>query len=261
MRYHNILLNYEHSAATITIHRPDKLNALNTATFKELDHALLTISQKSSIKIVFITGGGSKAFVAGADISEIQSLPADKGEAFSAFGQKVFSIIENFHIPVIALIDGFALGGGMELTMACHLRIATAHSKFGQPEVNLGLIPGYGGTQRLPRLVGKGIALELLLTADMINAARAYEIGLINRIVSTKDELNEVKNELIQKITSKGPLAIRHIIYTVNNGLNSTLENGMSLEAEYFGKCCTSKDMKEGTSAFIEKRKAKFTGA
>lgn len=259
MDYQNIVFETEPPMAILTINRPQKLNALNTATFTELNDALLIIQRDSNLGGVLIKGSGDKAFVAGADINEIQPLLLEGGVAFSQFGQQVFNLIEKLDKPVIALIDGYALGGGCELTLACHLRFATARSQFGQPEVNLGLIPGYGATQRLPRLIGRGLALELLLTADMISAQRAFEIGLINRIVA-EEELLEVGKQTLRKILSKGPVAVRYILGCVQRGLNVSLEEGMLIESDHFGMACATEDMKEGTIAFLEKRKPQFKG-
>ena len=259
MPFVNILLEKKPPVATVTVNRPNKLNALNTATFLELEQAFTDIRDDTSIRGVLVKGAGEKAFVAGADISEIQNLGLRDGIEFSRLGQRVFRLIETLNKPVIALINGFALGGGCEFTMACHIRLATPQSKFGQPEVNLGLIPGYGGTQRLPRLIGRGLALELLLTGDMIDAERAYSIGLVNRIVEA-GELEEAGQKLLVKILSKGPLAVKNMLEVVQRGLEGTLEEGIALESDYFGITCASEDMKEGTSAFLEKRKAEFKG-
>ena len=259
MSFQNILLEKNPPTATVTINRPDKLNALNTATFLELEQAFNEIHSDDAIRGVLVKGAGTKAFVAGADISEIRNLSLQAGINFSRLGQRVFQMIETLNKPVIALINGFALGGGCEFTMACHLRIATPQSKFGQPEVNLGLIPGYGGTQRLPRLIGRGLALELLLTGDMIDAQRAYEIGLVNRVVEA-DQLEATGEKILGKILAKGPLAVKHMLEVVHRGLNGTLEEGIALESDYFGITCATEDMKEGTSAFLEKRKPEFKG-
>lgn len=259
MSFANILLEKKPPVATVTINRPDKLNALNTATFLELEQAFIDIRGDDSIGGVLVRGAGDKAFVAGADISEIHELGLQEGIEFSRLGQRVFKIIETLNKPVIALINGFALGGGCEFTMACHLRLATPQSKFGQPEVNLGLIPGYGGTQRLPRLVGRGRGLEILLTGDMIDAERAYQIGLVNRIVEA-EELEEVGQKMLTKILLKGPVAVKNILEVVQRGLEGTLDEGIALESDYFGITCATEDMKEGTSAFLEKRKPKFKG-
>jgi len=260
MEFKTIDLQVEGSYALLTLNRPDKLNALNLATFAELAQALVIIHEIKSVVGVLLTGSGDKAFVAGADITEIRNLDLAGGKEFSAIGQRVFDTIEGFSKPIIALIDGFALGGGCELAMACHLRFATEKSRFGQPEVNLGLIPGYAGTQRLPRLIGRAAALELLLTGEMIDARRAYELGLINRIVSSKTELLEAGKQMLGSISGKSPLAIKYILNLVNLGLNMPLNQAEELEATYFGMICSSDDKKEGTSAFLEKRKPVFQG-
>ena len=256
MNYQNIVVQQNERILTITINRPDKLNALNRKTVEELGTTFSTLDKDDSISGVLITGAGNKAFVAGADISEIQALDMASGQEFARFGQKVFSQIENCTKPVIALVNGFALGGGCELAMACHIRIASENAKFGQPEVNLGLIPG---TQRLSRLVGKGRALELLLTGNMVDAARAFEIGLVNSIVSESD-LIETGLKLLSTILKKAPLATRYVLETVQRGMELPLDQAIELEAEFFGKSCASEDMKEGTSAFLEKRKPDFQG-
>ncbi len=259
MSYHNIKVEIENHIAIFYINRPKKLNALNLAVFAELERALSEIKEDENVFGLFITGAGDKAFVAGADIFEIQNLDLHSGIEFSKLGQKVFQMIENLEIPVIALVNGFALGGGCELALACHIRIAAEDAKFGQPEVNLGLIPGYGGTQRLPRLAGRGKALEMLLTGDLIEANEARQIGLVNRVVP-KDDLWKSGWEMMEKILSKGPLAVKAVLEVVHHGFNTTLEEGLFMEANHFGMCCASKDMKEGTTAFLDKRKAKFQG-
>jgi len=259
MSYKNILFEIDAPIGIITINRPKVLNALNTETFTELNDALDKIESNQFIRGVLVQGAGDKAFVAGADIAEIQSLSFEGGIEFSRYGQRVFDRIENLEKPIIALINGFALGGGCELAMSCHMRIATENSTLGQPEVKLALLPGYGATQRLPRLIGRSLALEYLLTADMIPVTRAYEIGLVNHTVP-EDELFETGKKMLLKILSKGPLAIQFILETVRYGLNNTLREGLDKESEYFGKACASSDMKEGTSAFLEKRKPQFKG-
>ncbi len=259
MSYQTILLEIENYCAVITLDRPEKLNALNHLTFIELDHVFDEISANEEIKGVLLTGAGEKAFAAGADISEIQNLSLEEGRAFSIFGQNILNKIEQCTKPVIALINGFALGGGCELAMACHIRIASENAKFGQPEVNLGLIPGYGGTQRLPRLIGRNAALELLLTGNMITAQAAQHLGLVNKVVSAA-ELMTAGKEILGAICSKGPLAVKYILEIVNRGLNMPLNEALNLEADYFGMVCTSEDKKEGTAAFLEKRKPQFKG-
>lgn len=259
MNYENILLEQNEQILTITINRPDKLNALNYKTIEELGTVFSGLENDDSVGGVLITGAGEKAFVAGADISEIQILDLESGKDFAQFGQQVFAQIENLRKPVIALINGFALGGGCELAMACHMRIAAENAKFGQPEVTLGLIPGYGGTQRLARLVGKGRALELLLSANIIDTVKAYEIGLVNQVVAGS-QLTESGNKLLNTILKKAPLATSYVLETVQRGMELPLDQAIELEAEFFGKSCSSLDMKEGTSAFLEKRKAAFKG-
>jgi enoyl-CoA hydratase/carnithine racemase len=259
MTFKNIIFEKEGAIALIVINRPEVLNALNTQTFRELNEALDQIEEDAAIGGVLVRGAGDKAFVAGADIAEIQNLSYESGKTFSGFGQRVFDRLENLDKPVIALIKGFALGGGCELAMACHIRFATENSKMGQPEVNLGLLPGYGATQRLPRLIGMGRALELLLSAEMITARRAYEIGLVNQIIS-EDEIFDHGRQFLQKMLSRGPLAIKFILQTVRHGLTHSFREGLDMEAELFGKACASEDMREGTTAFLQKRKPQFTG-
>jgi len=259
MKYKTLVFEIENSAAIVTLNRPEKLNALNQQTFIELDHVFCETAADSSIKGVLLTGAGEKAFAAGADISEIQDLSLEEGRAFSIFGQNVFNKIEQCSKPVIALINGFALGGGCELAMSCHLRIASENAKFGQPEVNLGLIPGYGGTQRLPRLIGRNAALEFLLTGNMFTAQQALQYGLVNKVVPAAD-LADAGRELLDSILAKGPLAVKYILETVNRGLNMPLYEALRLEADYFGTACASEDKKEGTCAFLEKRRPQFKG-
>jgi len=257
--YNNLMVTNEDGILTITINRPDKLNALNLATIEELRQAFQEIYDNEQIKSVILTGAGDKAFVAGADISEIADLNEMNGRKFAESGQEVFSMIENCPKPVIAAVNGFALGGGCELAMACHFRIATSNAKFGQPEVNLGIIPGYGGTQRLTQLIGKGKALELMMTADFIAAEEALKLGLINHITTSQEALMELANSLLQKINSKAPLAIGMVIESVN-AYYANDENGYQTEANSFAACCKSEDFKEGTKAFLEKRAAEFKG-
>ncbi len=243
----------------ITINRPDKLNALNALVIEELSAAINEIYANPSIKSAIITGAGAKAFVAGADISEFLSLDAEAGKALAAKGQhKVFDKIENAPKPIVAAVNGFALGGGCELAMACHFRLASENAKFGQPEVNLGLIPGYGGTQRLTQLIGKGKAMELMMTGEMIDAATAQNVGLVNHVFPL-DELLPKAKEMMQKIQSKAPLAIAKVIETVN-AMHNEKQNGYALEIDGFGALSASADMKEGVTAFLEKRKAVFVG-
>ncbi len=259
MNYKNLLIEKEYPLLLITLNRPDKLNALNRRTLEELDAVFSEIEQDNQIKGILLSGAGDKAFAAGADIGEIQNLDLAEGKEFARFGQRIFTRIENCKKPVIALVNGFALGGGCELAMSCHIRLASENAKFGQPEVNLGVIPGYGGTQRMARLIGKGRALELLLTGTMITAERAYETGLVNQVFPAA-ELEAAGRKMLSTIFNKAPLAISYVLETVNRGLNLSLEEGIRLEADYFGQSCASEDMKEGTGAFLEKRKPEFKG-
>lgn len=254
-----VLYEVKNGKAVITINRPEKLNALNRATLGALDEALDQAFASEETGVIIITGAGPKAFVAGADISEIAGLDAISGRDFARYGQEIFARIEVSSKPVIAAVNGFALGGGCELAMACHLRVASENARFGQPEVKLGVIPGYGGTQRLARLVGKGVALELLLTGAMIGAKRAFELNLVNQVVGEGEALEKAL-ELGDAIVAQGPLALKACLEAVRSGLDMPIEEGCYLEATLFGLCCASEDMKEGTSAFLEKRKPRFEG-
>jgi enoyl-CoA hydratase len=259
MTYENLLTALDNGVLTITINRPDKLNALNKKTVAEIGAAMKAGKDDSAVKAIVITGAGPKSFVAGADISEFIGLSIEQGKALAQSGQDVFRSIETCPKPVVAAVNGFALGGGCELAMACHLRIASDNAKFGQPEVNLGLIAGYGGTQRLIQYVGKTKAAELHMTADMITAEQALNLGLVNYVVAP-DQLISKCLELIEKIKTKSPKAITGVI----NSVNAYFENGVdgfAVEIDEFGKCFSTQDFKEGTSAFLEKRKANFTGA
>ncbi len=259
MEFKNLVLKVENGIALLTINRPDKLNALNIETIEELSHCLHGINHHADIKALIITGAGEKAFVAGADISEFADFGMDQGRKLSADGHvKLFDRIEAMSKPVIAAINGFALGGGLELAMAAHIRIASDNAKLGLPEVSLGVIPGYGGTQRLPQLVGKGRAAEMIFTAQMIAAADAEKFGLVNKVVSQADLLN-VCIELAGKIAKNSPAAIKHAIVSLNAGFKDGV-NGYHVEIDEFGKCFLSEDFKEGTTAFMEKRKPSFTG-
>ncbi len=242
----------------ITINREEKMNALNKAVIGDLDEMMEEVYANAEIKGVIITGKGAKSFVAGADIAEFQGMDKAAGMAMAKRGHAVFNKIEQCPKPVIAAVNGFALGGGCELAMACHLRIASENARFGQPEVNLGIIPGYGGTQRLTQLVGKGKALELLMTADMIDASCAEKLGLINKVVQTV-ELIEVSKVIIKKITSKAPFAIAKVIQSVYAHFKDGID-GFDTEIDLFGSCVATEDFKEGTLAFLEKRKATFNG-
>jgi len=254
-----LLFDLSNGLARVTIDRPDKLNALNATVIAELGDAVTRIETDAAVRGVILTGSGSKAFVAGADISELAAQTPMQGKARSALGQQVFRRLERCGKPVIAAVNGFALGGGCELAMACHIRIAADHARFGQPEVKLGIGPGYGGTARLPRLVGKGRALELLLTGGMIDAAEAFRIGLVNRVVPG-DKLLAESETLLRTILENGPLAIRTCLELVDAGLDTTLEQALSLEANHFGLLSATDDMREGTKAFLEKRKPAFKG-
>jgi len=257
--YNNVLYQTDNGIGMITLNRPKALNALNSELLKELNGLLDEIAQDDSVKVVVITGSGDKSFVAGADIAEMQSMSPMEGRAFGKFGQAIFNKLENIPQPVIAAVNGFALGGGCELAMACDIRIASDRAKFGQPEVSLGIVPGFGGTQRLPRLIGKGRAKELLYTADMINAEEAYRIGLVNKIVPA-DELLSTTKELAEKIMARAQVAVQLCKAAVNTGMDIDLESGIAYEAEVFGLCFASADQKEGMSAFVGKRKPNFTG-
>jgi len=262
--YTTILTNLENSIFTITINRPEKLNALNAAVFNDLDKALDEVYTNHEIKTVIVTGAGPKAFVAGADISGFGGLNKEGAMAMAKRGQDVFFKIENSRKPIVAAVNGFALGGGCELAMACHFRLCSENAKFGQPEVNLGLIPGYGGTQRLTQLVGKGKSMELQMTAHLIDANEALQLGLVNH-VTTAESLLERTRDILAVIQAKAPIAIGKVIECINVAVvsDSAYTNGKSgydKEIEAFGDCFVTEDMKEGTSAFLEKRKANFTG-
>ena len=245
--------------ARVTINRPDKLNALNAIVIAELGDAVTRIETDTAIRGVIVTGAGTKAFVAGADINELTEQGVSGGQKRSLIGQQVFRRLERCGKPVIAAVNGFALGGGCELAMACHLRVASETAKFGQPEVKLGIGPGYGGTVRLPRLVGRARALELLLTGDMIDAEEARRIGLVNRVVPA-DRLIAEAESLLRTILANGPLAIRACLEAVDMGSDMTLDQALLLEAGYFGLLSATEDMREGTRAFVEKRKPAFKG-
>ena len=257
--YTNLLYENDNGIGIVTLNRPKAMNALNTATLNELNSLLDVIAKDNTVKVVIITGGGEKSFVAGADITEMQALCAVEGRACGKLGQTVFTKLENLPQPVIAAVNGFALGGGCELAMACDIRIASEKAKFGQPEVSLGITPGFGGTQRLPRLVGKGIAKELLFTADIIDAAEAYRIGLVNKVAAPAELMNTAK-ALAQKIMSRASVAVQLCKAAVNEGMDMDLDSGIAYEAEVFGLCFATADQKEGMTAFVEKRKPNFIG-
>jgi enoyl-CoA hydratase len=254
----NLITNIENGILTITINRPDKLNALNTETIAELNKVFIDAEDDAEVKGIILTGAGPKAFVAGADISEFIGLSSEAGMELSEAGHDVFDYIEVFPKPVIAAVNGFALGGGCELAMACHIRVASDNAKFGQPEVKLGLIPGYGGTQRLIQLIGKGRAMEYLMTADTMTAEQAERWGLVN-YVTTPETLIPKCYELLNKILANSPVAIDGIVVSVNNYFVEGID-GFGEEIEEFGKCFGSDDFKEGTAAFLEKRKPNFKG-
>jgi enoyl-CoA hydratase len=258
MNYKNLLLDINEHVALLTLNRPDKLNALNHETLSELQHAFETFKNDKSVFVVIITGSGEKAFVAGADISEINKLNMLDGKKFAEFGQSVFAMIEKFDKPVIAAVNGFALGGGCELALSCHIRLASENAKFGQPEVNLGIIPGYGGTQRLTRLINSGRAAEIILTADMIDSSEALRIGLVNKVYPQK-ELQSKAFEMASKIVGKGQQAIRLALKAIKVVDEVSCREGQNIEATLFALCCGTEDFKEGTQAFLEKRKPSFT--
>jgi len=259
MAYETLLYEVKDGIAYVTINRPKVLNALNDTVITELDQVFSAIKDDPQVKAVILTGAGEKAFVAGADITQLVGLNTLEGKTFAERGQAVFNLIENLGKPVIAAINGFALGGGCELAMACTLRVASTKARLGQPEVNLGIIPGYGGTQRLPRLVGKGRAMELVLTGRMVDAQEAYQMGLVNKVVEPEKLIEEAEG-LAKTIMSKGPVAVKLAIEAVNRGLEVGLEEGLRIEADLFGVCCSTEDKVEGTKAFLEKRKANFQG-
>lgn len=259
MAYETLLSEKRNGIGYVTINRPEKRNALNRKVMEELHDCFQGMKADEEVRAVILTGAGEKAFVAGADINELAVQTPVEGKETSIRGQKTLDLIENLGKPVIAALNGFALGGGCEIAMACTLRVAAENAILGQPEVKLGILPGYAGTQRLPRLVGKGRALEIILTGESVNAQEAYRIGLVNQVVPAQ-ELMAAAEKLAQKILANGPLAVRFALEAVNHGLEMTEAEGQFLEATLFGLCCTTADMKEGTRAFLEKRPAKFTG-
>lgn len=259
MSYETIILEKKDNYALITLNRPDKLNALNKQMFDDLEDALINIELDESIKALVLTGSGDKAFAAGADIKELHESNVRSGKQFSEYGSKVMLRLEQMRIPVIAAINGFALGGGCELTLACHIRFASEKAKMGQPEVNLGIIPGYGGTQRLPRIIGKAKAMELILTGNMVDANEAKRIGLVNDVYSP-EELMDKTLEFVNLILSKGTLAAQAAVECINASEELSPIEGLAFESKKFGDTCGTADFKEGTKAFLEKRKAEFTG-
>ena len=259
MTFENLLLERDGPVAIVTLNRPKVLNALNTQTLSELAAVMAELKADAGVRAIVVTGAGEKSFVAGADINELAVLQPVEAIEHARRGQQVFDTIEHLGKPVIAAVNGFALGGGCELAMACTIRLAAETARFGQPEINLGIIPGYAGSQRLPRLVGKGIALEILLSGDMVSAQRAYEIGLVNRVVPAADLLAEAR-KLAQTLASKAPIAVRYILDAVHRGLDTALASGQFLETSLFGAIASSADMREGTKAFLDKRKAEWQG-
>jgi enoyl-CoA hydratase len=259
MAFKNLLTKVEKNIGWVIINRPDKLNALNRETVNEMIEAFRAYLFDTEVKAVILTGSGEKAFIAGADIGELAGLDLDTGKDYVLNGQELTKLIENFPKPVIAAVNGFALGGGTEMALSCHVRIASENAKMGQPEVKLGLIPGFGGTQRLSRLVGKGQAMELILTGKIIGAREALEIGLVNRVVPL-DELHANCKALAEEMAANGPVALKLGIEAVNSGFDIPMDEALLLEAELFGKCCATEDSQEGTKAFLEKRKPDFQG-
>ena len=254
-----VIYEKKDTIAYLTVNRPKVLNALNHRTWADLGTAFAAARADAEVRGVILKGSGDKAFIAGADISELAQVAAVEAERSSSFGQGVLNLIENLGKPVIAAVNGFALGGGCETAMACTIRIAAENAKFGQPEVKLGLPPGGGGTQRLPRLVGKGRALQLILSGEMISAAEAYRIGLVNEVVAAADLIPRAE-ALLRQILSNAPIAVQHSLEAVNKGLETSQAEGFALEASFFGICAATEDKKEGTTAFLEKRPAKFQG-
>jgi enoyl-CoA hydratase len=259
MTFSNILLEKKNAIAYVTVNRPKVLNALSLATMEELGAAFHEIKNDSSVRVAILTGAGEKAFVAGADIGELAKQDPVSGKEFAHRGQAVLDLIENLDKPVIACVNGFALGGGCELALACTMRLASDNAKLGQPEVKLGILPGYGGTQRLPRLVGKGLAMQMVLSGEIITAQEAYRIGLVNEVTAAA-ELIPRAEAIAAKIIANAPLAVQYAMEAVNKGMEMTLTEGLFLEATLFGVCCATEDKKEGTTAFLEKRPAQFKG-
>ena len=259
MSFDNLLIDRDQAVATVTINRPKVLNALNTQTLDELRRAMLDLQHDEQIRVIVVTGAGEKAFVAGADINELAALSATSARDHGLAGQHVFDLIENLGKPVIAAINGFALGGGCELAMACTLRLAADTAKLGQPEINLGIIPGFAGTQRLPRLVGTGKAMEMILTGAPVAAAEAERIGLVNRVVPAAELMAEAR-KLAAHLAAQAPVAIRYIIAAINKGMDMPFAEGAVFEATLFGLVAATDDWREGTRAFLDKRKAEFKG-
>jgi len=259
MAYDNLLFEVSEQIARITFNRPNVLNALNRKTMDELGDCLKKVRADDAVRVLILTGAGEKAFIAGADINELSQQTPVNGREFTLYGQEIIHRLETLGKPAIAAINGFALGGGCELALACTLRIASRNAKLGQPEVKLGLVPGYGGTQRLPRLCGKGVAHELILTGEMITAEEALRVGLVNRVVEP-GELLATADAIAKKIIANAPLAVKYALEAVERGMEMPQEEGLYLEATLFGLCCATQDMREGTHAFLEKRPPKFEG-
>lgn len=259
MEFRNLSVRKADGLGWVTINRPEKLNALNAETIRELKAAFGELEKDGGVKAIILTGAGDKAFVAGADISELSGLDEARGEAYAREGQELTLMMENFPKPVLAAINGFALGGGTEIALACHVRVASENAKLGQPEVKLGLIPGFGGTQRLARLVGKGRAMELILSGRLVEAREAEQMGLVNKVVPPASLLSETEN-MAREMIKNAPLALSYAIEAINKGLDKTLGEGLSLEAKIFGRACSTEDSLEGTRAFLEKRKPSWRG-
>ena len=257
--FENLLYEKQGAVVRLTVNRPQVLNALNAPTMEELRAALVAVRDDAGVRALVLTGAGAKAFAAGADITELAALDALRGKQYSERGQAVLALLENLGKPVIACVNGYALGGGCELARACTLRLASENARFGQPEVKLGLVPGYGGTQRLARLIGPGPALEMLLTGEMIGAGEALRLGLVNEVVPAA-ELLPRGEALASQIAAHAPLAVRYVMEAVRRGLGMPLAEGLALESALFGVCCATEDMRKGTRAFLEKRAAKFKG-
>ena len=259
MTFSNILLEKKNAIAYVTVNRPKVLNALNMETMEELRAAFTDIKADTSVRVALLTGSGEKAFIAGADIGELAKHDAVSAKEYTHRGQSVLDLIEDLGKPVIACLNGFALGGGCEIALACTMRLASENAKLGQPEVKLGIIPGYGGSQRLPRLVGKGIAMQMVLAGEMISAQEAHRIGLVNEVTAPADLIPRAE-AIAAKIIANAPLAVQYALEAVNHGLEMTLAEGLYLEATLFGVCCATEDKKEGTTAFLEKRPPQFKG-
>lgn len=263
MQFETLLLTIEDAIATITLNRPRVHNALNAAMLRELDEAFTTLAGDSAVRVILLRGAGEKAFAAGADIAELAALDASNAEAFASRAQRIFRRIEQMSKPVIAVINGFALGGGCELAMACTLRLAADTARLGQPEIRLGILPGYGGSQRLPRLAGRGAALKMMLTGTPIDAHEALRIDLVDEVVSAKEDLTHLDlraAELARTLAAQPPLAVAAVLEAVNRGADLPLDEAIALEASLFASLCSTNDMREGTRAFLEKRAPHFTG-